>query len=257
MKFGNNVLIFKAISAEASDAVHNSKDPYQEVLENLNLNVRLVSVLDFKFTNLDTLRRKLESPEDYSALVFGSPRCVYACTKAVEKLDSKWKNRPIFAVGETTGQILSDRFGVTAEGTSSGYGAALAPIILQHNLQRPVLIPCGNLNRDVISTILKDNGVSSDNVQVYETIPHPDLESNLKKVTEDFSFSVIIYFSPSGMNATIPLLKKFSIPLEEIKIVSIGPTTEKALEDLGFKVSATAAKPTPESLASAVASILT
>lgn len=83
---------------------------------------------------------------------------------------------------------------------------------------KPVLMPCGNLSKDTISKILQDNGVASDTVQVYETVAHPDLENDLKLVIDNFTFNIIIYFSPSGINATMPLLKKYSVPLEKIKV---------------------------------------
>lgn len=41
-----------------------------------------------------------------------------------------------------------------------------------------------------------------------------------------------------------------------LQFVAIGPTTKKALEEMGFKVSATASKPTPENLADAISKIL-
>lgn len=66
MKFDNIVLIFKALSEDIKNVTDNSKDKYQEQLEKLCLNVRIINVLDFKYTNLDVLKTKLEAPQDYS-----------------------------------------------------------------------------------------------------------------------------------------------------------------------------------------------
>lgn len=82
-------------------------------------------------------------------------------------------------------------------------------------------MPCGNLSRDTISKLLEAKGVSADVVQVYETVNHPNLEDSLKKTIEGFIFRIVIYFSPSGVNATIPLLKKYFVPLEDLKVCTI------------------------------------
>jgi len=89
-----------------------------------------------------------------------------------------------------------------------------------------------------------------DHIVVYETETNRDL---IKLLKEEEIPDWLVFFSPSGANSSIPILKNIhQEQLSSSKIVAIGPTTKKEIEDLGFKVFRTATKPTPEAVKKAL-----
>uniref|UniRef100_A0A1B6I713 Uroporphyrinogen-III synthase n=1 Tax=Homalodisca liturata TaxID=320908 RepID=A0A1B6I713_9HEMI len=247
------VFICKAISEETN----KGNDSYCDELENRGFTTKMIPVLDFTYKNMDTLKCKLSQPDIYSGIIFTSPRCVRAVMNAIENaenLDHRWQELQTFAVGETTARLVNENLKLNPEGSCAGNGVTLAPIILSSKPSKPLLLPCGNLKMDTLETLLTEAGVKTDAVEVYETIPHPDLEITLSDALSQQTPSYIVYFSPSGIHNTYPLLSRSGIDLDKIKWVSIGPTTATALQSYNLTVHCSAAKPTPQSLAEAIIS---
>ncbi|XP_054258634.1 uroporphyrinogen-III synthase-like isoform X4 [Macrosteles quadrilineatus] len=252
MKDGkNSVLIFKAIADDLGD-----KDPYVSALTEQGYSVLTVPVLELKYRNLIVLKEKLDRPEKYGGMILSNPRCVQAIAEAVggaEGLPEEWRERPAYTVGETTAQLASELLELDTSDTASANAASLASIILKKRSLYPLLLPSGNVNLDTMDRLLSKGGVPTDLVEVYTTVPHPRVEENLRSVLEQSIPHYIVYFSPSGVHTSYPILKE-AVDVEKTKWISIGPTTGAAIESYGIKVSASAAKPTPECLAAAIAS---
>lgn len=82
------------------------------------------------------------------------------------------------------------------------------------------MFPCGNLKRDELSTKLSGKGVSVIAVTVYQTQVHPQLEQRLNEIIlQNSGFpEIVVYFSPSGLKYTIPILEKMEVPLHQLKV---------------------------------------
>jgi uroporphyrinogen-III synthase len=82
------------------------------------------------------------------------------------------------------------------------------------------LFPCGNLTGDELSTKLSTKGVSVVTVTVYQTKVHQQLEQRLHEIVlQNSGFpEIVVYFSPSGMKFTIPVLVKMEVPLHQLKV---------------------------------------
>ncbi|XP_022201979.2 uroporphyrinogen-III synthase isoform X3 [Nilaparvata lugens] len=247
------VLIFKA---NPGDTERSNKDIYQQKLEDLGFESEIINVIQFNYKNLDVLKSKFIQPNKYSAIVFSSPRCVKAVANAAADLPEadQWESVPCFAVGEATARLVKEMLAWNALGAETGSAEVLAPLILKSDLSKPVLMPVGNLSRETICNALQSNGVVVDAVQVYETAPHSDLRGSIESLAL-CDYNAMAFFSPSGVNSSVPILRDLRVDLDRIKFVAIGPTTERALLDHGLSVSATASKPTPEALAQAVSSV--
>lgn len=83
---------------------------------------------------------------------------------------------------------------------------------------KPLLLPCGNLKLDTLETLLANGGVQTEPVEVYETVTCPDLQSMLSESLAQYKPSYIVYFSPSGVDATLPLLRDSGLNFGEIKV---------------------------------------
>uniref|UniRef100_A0A1B6LB83 Uroporphyrinogen-III synthase n=1 Tax=Graphocephala atropunctata TaxID=36148 RepID=A0A1B6LB83_9HEMI len=243
------VLVFKAISDDLGD-----KDPYVNILADKGFSVQTIPVLEFKFRNLIVLKEKLDRPDRYGGIIFSNPRCVQAVADAIggaDELPDEWRKLSVFAVGETTARQAKDMLDLNTT-TSSNVATTTSTIVKKRSL-KPLLLPTGNIQLDTLDRLLSKQGVATDLVEVYTTVPHPQVEENLQAALEDSIPHYIVYFSPSGVHSSYPILKE-AVDVKETKWISIGPTTGAAIESYGLKVSASASKPTPECLAEAIAS---
>nr|CAD7411902.1 unnamed protein product [Timema cristinae] len=84
---------------------------------------------------------------------------------------------------------------------------------------RPLLFPCGSLKRDTLPRQLTEKGIAVHMVTVYKTLPHPQLESNLRCIInfEEAFPEYIVYFSPSGLKFSLPTLEKLEVPLHQFE----------------------------------------
>lgn len=74
-------------------------------------------------------------------------------------------------------------------------------------MNKPLLVPCGNLNINILSSNIKS--VEFENIEVYRTVPHGDLKTNLNIVLNQIKNKIgIIFFSPSGFHAILDLMPK-------------------------------------------------
>jgi len=74
-------------------------------------------------------------------------------------------------------------------------------------LNEPLLAPCGNLNINILANNIKT--VQFENVEIYRTIPHSDLKTNLNVILNQIINQIaVIFFSPSGFRAILTLVPK-------------------------------------------------
>lgn len=90
---------------------------------------------------------------------------------------------------------------------------------------KPLLLPCGNIKTDTLENLLTQGGVETEAVEVYETVACSGLQTILSNALSQYQPSYIVYFSPSGVDATLPLLQKSEIDLAKIKVNSILPSS--------------------------------
>jgi len=75
-------------------------------LEENGYRAHCISALEFCYINLEELAEQLNSPEEFSGIIFTSQNAVEACAKAqsASKRDliGKWKDKFNYVVGEAT-----------------------------------------------------------------------------------------------------------------------------------------------------------
>ncbi|KAF6214472.1 hypothetical protein GE061_009215 [Apolygus lucorum] len=242
-----HAIIFKA----SGDEGNSDRDPYAGALSALDVDCEVVQVLNFDFLNLDELEKRLENPQSYSGIIFSSPRVVEAVGKCLKDAPA-WANLFAFAVGEKTATEV-EHLGLKPSGSETGIGSALAEHILKCTISKPLLLPCGNLATNTIADTLREGGLEVDQLVVYQTVSNPELEEKIRNVIEKFpTLDYLLYFSPSGVKATIPLLREMGVDLSSVKFGAIGRTTEAALAEHGG-AAFVAEKPTPQHFADALA----
>lgn len=63
------------------------------------------------------------------------------------------------------------------------------------------------MNLDALERLLSRSAVATDLVEVYTAVPHPKVEENLRAALEQSIPQYLVYFSPSGVHSSYPILK--------------------------------------------------
>ncbi|CAH2006414.1 unnamed protein product [Acanthoscelides obtectus] len=207
-------MLKKSVLLLKSQKDEGANDKYEDLLKSNGFKVCQVKTLIFDFKNIDWLKDKLLNSEKYAGIVFSSPRCVQAVCLAIEdnrEVMDNWQAKYNYVVGEATYSEALEKTGLRCKGKEAGNAANLAKIILQckDQLEKPLLFPHGNLKTDTLKNELGKEGVDIEGVLVYETIPNPGIEAEIKRATNDFSNiqEYIVFFSPSGVYSSLKFLK--------------------------------------------------
>jgi uroporphyrinogen-III synthase len=102
----------------------------------------------------------------------------------------------------------------------------------------PVLIPKGNLARNVIASELATAGVTCKEWIVYETVLPPESILQLKKIIEKEQVDIITFTSSSTVHHFMKAIDHNSLHdhIRDIPIACIGPITKSTAEQYGLHV---------------------
>lgn len=243
-----NVILFK--SPEGSEE-------YSTLFNQNDIKITYISVLDFEFINLDILYTKLKACSNYSGLVITSQRAIESIVECINindnlSLTENWKTKPVFTVGEITNKKLKNDLKLIGCGYESGNASILSEYIINYGISnQPLLFPCGNLKSETLPSKLTEAGIKVDSVVVYKTKKHDKLDTVLTEIKECLP-STLVFFSPSGFNYVYPILKNLKFNFNNSRLIAIGPSTTKSIEDNNLKVFLTAKEPTPAGILNCV-----
>ena len=101
-----------------------------------------------------------------------------------------------------------------------------------------VLIPKGNLARNVIASELSAAGVSCQEWIVYETILPKESVVQLKDIIEKEQVDIITFTSSSTVHHFMKVIKEYALQdhIRDIPIACIGPITKNTAEQYGLHV---------------------
>lgn len=185
------------------------------------------SVIEADFIQIKNLPFELNNTNE--TLIFTSQNAVHAILEndAVEKLKSK----SVFCVGLKTKALLEENgFKVEAY---TGYAADLAEIIALVYSDTTYTFFSGNLRRDTLPELLTENGITFNEIEVYQTSLTPH-KINSKP-------DGIMFFSPSAVESYLKENK-----IKDETCICIGTTTAEALETHNIKNIVIANQPTIE-----------
>lgn len=252
----NEVLLLKAPKDEGNDK-------YETILKENGFNVKYLQILDFDFINLSELQLKLCKENDYTGIIFTSPRAVTATKLCLNygnaslRIKDRWGSKKNYVVGEATHELVEQDLSLQCQGKESGNANNLAERIITEHLNDDscnFLFPCGNLKKETLAKRLNEKGIKLDATTVYETVKSKHFNNDFKNVTNSFQDipEIIVYFSPSGVKFTTNDFKLQSVPFEKLKLIAIGPSTEETLKIENLPIYSMATKPTENELLKAI-----
>lgn len=188
-----------------------------------------ISLVEENFIETKTKNFKLENINQN--LIFTSQNAVLSLLE-----NPDWetlKSKPVFCVGLKTKELLTEKgFDVIA---FTGYAADLAEIICLIYAQASYTFFTGNLRRNILPNTLKENEITFNEIEVYET----NLIS--KKITS--KIDGILFFSPSAVESYLA-----SNTIKNEMCFCIGESTSEALESKNIQNIIIAEKPSVENV---------
>ncbi|MBY0487505.1 MAG: uroporphyrinogen-III synthase [Flavobacteriaceae bacterium] len=182
---------------------------------------------DFIETNI----KNFELSKINTNLIFTSQNAVQSILQHPKCEDLKSKE--VFSIGMKTKDLLTENgFNIIAY---TGYAADLAEIISLIYGKETFTFFSGNLRRDVLPNTLKENGITFNEIEVYET------KITSKKITK--KLEGILFFSPSAVESYFNMNT-----IKDETCFCIGETTAEALENKKVKTIVIADKPSVENV---------
>lgn len=190
----------------------------------------------------------LENP--YCALAFSSQNAWNFFLALLEKNGQKLpESTPRFSIGPATTEVMRSHGPVSEAKTRSGQG--LAEAVWDHlgtAPDCPVLFPCSKYAHPTFAETLKEKGVATQRLELYEPqtcVPGP-IPIEVSRP------SWVLLTSPSAVEGFVAHLH----PIENAKIICMGPTTRKAAEAAGLKIDLVPNQPGTEELIEAMVSYI-
>ncbi len=116
--------------------------------------------------------------------------------------------------------------------------------VLKRQKKETFLVPCSNIQRSVIPEQLEKIGLNFTNATLFKTVC-----SDLSDL-EDVKYDMLVFYSPSGLESLFLNFPDFK--QGDTKIAVFGPTTQKAVEDLGLRIDVRAPQPGTPSMTMAI-----
>ncbi|EXX51966.1 uncharacterized protein OCT59_029628 [Rhizophagus irregularis] len=272
MSRSKTILLLKEKQIQADSNV----DIYEQKFRELgNYKILYLPLLEHSLVNINELTNILKNEADnkYRGVITTSQRAVEGLKIAWEQsffssdekkdvLD-KWKKLPYFVVGKSTAKAIRE-LNVNPFGDESGSSEILADYIIKYfscssqerenSQQLKLLFLVGDKRKDYLPNKLVESGFILKELLIYETRPNSLFPNELDKLLNyEKKIDWVVFFSPSGVDISLELLKNKLFEENDIKIASIGKTTSNHLEKIKkINVNITSPKPDAESLAKSI-----
>ena len=116
--------------------------------------------------------------------------------------------------------------------------------VLKRQKKETFIVPCSDIQRSVIPEQLEKIGLNFTNATLFKTVC-----SDLSDL-EEVKYDMLVFYSPSGLES---LFKNFpTFKQGDTKIAVFGPTTQKAVENLGLRIDVRAPQPGTPSMTMAI-----
>ncbi|WP_424768122.1 uroporphyrinogen-III C-methyltransferase [Paenibacillus sp. sgz302251] len=210
---------------------------------------------------LHALQAALQDAERYQWLMFTSVNGVDYFFQWLRKFQidiRKFHAAKIAAVGPKTAEALTMR-GLTVQELPVKFHAEGLLEQLESELKEGelVLLPRGDLAREVLPRELKAKGLIPTEIDVYETVLAEGQDELALEWLREKEIHMITFTSSSTVTNLLELLKRSGIAdpvelLSDIPIASMGPITSKTIADAGLQVTIEAEASTLDGLVKAI-----
>ncbi|OBA19798.1 tetrapyrrole biosynthesis, uroporphyrinogen III synthase [Metschnikowia bicuspidata var. bicuspidata NRRL YB-4993] len=245
-------------------------DPYKEIFTSAGHDPEFIPLLNHAPTDIDATvdyLTSLEFLDNTQKFIITSQRAVevlHECLDIIAANDpshaSIIRRKCGYTVGPATEQILLDKgFLDVRGGCESGNGSKLADLILgekatvqvEKDDEQSIVFFTGTIRKDIIPVKLKQNGVKVQEVVIYKTEPKDSIVDNFLECCEK-DVDWVVFFSPQGTEDIVSHMA--GVLPQNVRVASIGPTTEEYLLMKGITPHVVAPLPTAPALYDSITS---
>jgi hydroxymethylbilane synthase len=190
--------------------------------------------------------------------------CVFTSANAVEvfadRMDAlkvhpdQLASLPVAAVGRATASAVAEaglNLTLIPEQATADALAAKLRQVMRANAR--VLYPRSASGRDVLPNELRAAGFDVLAIDVYRTLPEPNIDQRVLGRVRRGEVDVITFASPSSVRHLVALLESEGIALNTIPVVCAGPVTAQAAREAGLLVAGVSESPDLTAISKAIA----
>jgi uroporphyrinogen III methyltransferase / synthase len=206
------------------------------------------------------LDEQLQRLSGFDAILFLSRNAVRyvfeRCRELAIEFEAVPSNRPFVAtIGPATEQALKEE-GISVDYVAKGHTSeSLARELGGRLAGKSVFLPRGNRGDEQLPDALRQAGVRVTEVVAYRTFAPRDVSPSILAGIRAGSVDTVVFFSPSAFHNLCELLGRTELVeiSERVQFAAIGPTTARAICELGARVAVEAADPSAASMVDALA----
>ena len=211
----------------------SEKSPYYDIASKFDVELIFRPFIKVEGMSAKEFRTQKVSILDYTAIVFTSRHAIdHFFTLAKELRVSIPEDMKYFCVTETIALYIQKYvqyrkrkvfFGTT------GRVDDLLPTMIKHKAEK-YLVPMSDVHNDSLTQLLDSKKLNHKEVVMYKTVSNDFTPEEV----ENFDYDMLIFFSPSGIEA---LTKNFpDFKQGDIAITTFGPSTAKAAKEAGLRL---------------------
>ena len=227
-------------------APSDDKSPYYQLRDKYNLKIDFKPFIKVDVVDNKEFRKQKIDILSHTAIIFTSKNAIdhfFNITKEMRlemPADMKY-----FCVTEQTANYLQKYIVIRKRKIFFGQKTAsdLFEIFKKHKPEK-FLYPCSDIRKDDIPEHLRDNGYTFSEAIIYKTVSE---DITMLKPEE---YDIIAFFSPSGVTSLLTNFPEFR--QKDIRIAAFGPTTAKAVKEVGLILDIEAPLPNAPSMTGAL-----
>lgn len=211
----------------------SEKSPYFDMAERFGVEFVFRPFIKVEGLTSKEFRQQKVSISDYTAIVFTSRHAIDNFFKLAKELRITIpENLKYFCVTETIALYIQKYvqyrkrkvfFGTT------GKIADLIPTMAKHKTER-YLVPMSDVHNDSVKQLLDAKKLNHTECVMYRTVSNDFSKEEL----ENFDYDMLVFFSPSGVDALTKNFPNFN--QGQLAIATFGPATAKAVKDAGLRL---------------------
>src|SRR5215217_492028 len=191
--------------------------------------------------------------------VFTSANAVEVFANRMDALDihpNQLANMRVAAVGRTTAVAVADAgLNLTLVPESATADALAASLRKVMRARERVLYPRSAMGRDVLPNELRAAGFDVQAIDVYRTLPEPNVDQRVLDRVRRGDVDVITFASPSSVRQFVAMLGPECAGLKRMPVVCAGPVTAQAAREAGLLVTAVSESPDVAAMSKAIAGV--
>jgi len=227
------------------------KSPYGDLAKRLNLSIEFRKFIKVEGISAKEFRVERTNLLDYTAVIFTSRNAVDHYFRIAKEMRTEIPDSmKYFCISESTAYYLQKyiQFRKRKIFHSKESFDILTELIKKHKSEK-FLLPCSDIHKKEIPNILDSLKVAYKKAIIYKTLASDLSDLDLS------SYDLLVFFSPAGIKSLFKNFPKFK--QNSCAIGVFGPSTAKAAEEAGLKLTIVAPTCTAPSMTMAIEQYLT